>query len=368
MKQFFMALFVGLALVGTTSAATIVQDPSGAVRFYADPSRGEFATTMDPPSDVLASSTPSVDADVTAKILAEPVCDEVSCQFCHYKTYYKPGDVIFLGATWRPLSDWGIPFSGREIDIQITLKKGSTIVYSDEEKSVLDDTDGGWFTVAFGHVVPEAAEAGDVYTLQVSLSVSGVNIVETHKPAPSRTKLYVIAEDPSDLPIPLMYGFEQRNWDWAEDRVGDCKATMEKEGWATTSKALVFGFFSYPDNLSPGQLNSCLRTDGGYVGGCLIPRDNADNLALVCAPSDVRWEGYYRGSHLSERIQSSLDSGFPVIAEAGQHNDLRYYVIAGRRGAHEWNVFDPLDGQIHTMESRGLTNSMIKGVYLYSHR
>jgi hypothetical protein len=366
MKQLLVALLLGFLLVGTASATTLVQDPSGAFRIYEDV-EGSVASGMAMNSACPPHEAPlAVEIDLNAK--ASPIPDGVPT---HFKTYYKAGDAVLLWATWRPFMFWDVPYVGRELTITRTLRKGPRVVFSDQLKSVLGESDAGWSGVAYWYLIPETVRAGEMFTFQVTFSVSGLDIADTHRWAPPSTRLFITDQDCSDLPVRFLPEFEQGHWEWGQDRLGTCRTTMARGGSATTSKAFLFDYFSDPATVAtPGGLNECLTLNGGYEPGtgCLMPDDNTNDIALVCAPSDVLWEGYAGGPRLAERIRWILDGGSPVMVKALQYWELRYYVIVGRRGADQWNVFDPQDGQIHMMETRGLSNWMIRGVYLYSRR
>ncbi len=333
MKQMCLGLLACILLIGTPSSGTMAFD----------------------------ASVPSVDIDLNAKIGPSDLSG-------HYRTYYRPGDTVMLWAQWRPFRTWKIDLAGRCVAISYVIKNGSEVLSHEESFEVTEMLD--WMGYGIGYQIPPTAKAGDVYTFHVAMSVTGVNFVDTYKSAPSSTKLYITDEASSDLAIPYMDEFEQRNWSWSQESLGTCRTTIGKAGGAVTSEAFVFAYFSSYSLWDPGKLNECLTDENAYAPGtgCLLPTDNMGNIALACAPAGVFWIGYFSDRRSNARIRESLERGFPVIAKAVQYGEVRYYVIVGSRGDDRWNVFDPVDGQIHMMESRDLTNSMIRAVYLYGQR
>lgn len=370
MRIVFMFLMCTVFLIGNVYGETIINDQSsGVVKMYRDDNSTLIAHSVGSEDTLTStyllkgSSVSSVDVDLNAKITPY---DNYRGITGHYRTYYRPGEKVALWAQWRPFYSWEMPFVGKELTITHTLKKGADILFESRIQQPLTDSDANWTGSAPSYEIPATAKVGDVYTLTVTFSVNGINIVNTNQSAPEKTKLYIIGESPSDLPIRFLYEFEQRDWDWGQDKLGTCNTTMAKEGCATTAKAFAFSTIE-PYYISPGYMNSCLTSQGGYAGGCLIPQNNDNNISNKCAPLGVFWEGYYpKDKKTPDRINQSLKDGIPVIVKAAQYGAKHYYTIVGKRADNKWNVFDPLDGQIHMMESRGLTYSMIEAIYLYS--
>jgi hypothetical protein len=306
----------------------------------------------------------------------------------HYRTYYKPGDHVMLMAIHTPGYLWGISWGNSFKDAKYVF----TIKNNNIKDRINDPAPFEWSEPlhssnsgrGMGFYIPSTAKPGDSYTLTVTLSVSGINIVPTSSTLPS-TIIRVTDEISTDLWIPFLGEYDQGHWEWGKDQLGTCyekyptiPTTMKSFGCATTAKAFLFSYLdiNYINNYRPGTLNNCLTLQDGYDAGCLIPKELPK--AEVCKPYDVLWEGYYQKNidgvkltNILNTINDYLESGYPVIVKAMQKYDpdkLHYYVVIGKRGSDKWNVFDPLDGQIYRMEDTrlNLKNDKIRGIYLYS--
>jgi len=316
------------------------------------------------------------DIGLMARISPEPDWD--SNFMYHYRTYYKAGDQIFLEASFRPPKDWSIPKNSKII-ITWTLQFGKTkrCNFSSEIPYIGNENLTG---SNFGCELSE--NDSGTGTLKITVKAPGVF-------ASSSSNVYIINKDFHDLPVEILVGFSQRDWRWKNEPLGDCKdnTTIGSDGCATTSKAFIFNYLDPDTYYFPDYLDTCLTNNGGYtfLKGCYdgIPMDSSN---LICAPSDVLWEGYYcdpnlekncnqssRMSHsaIMETIDNYLESGFPVLIKTSLRNGgTHYVVVVGKREYGEWNVYDPWDGQIHMIEKTpsGVDKNKIRAIYLFSQR
>jgi hypothetical protein len=301
------------------------------------------------------------DIDLNSKTFLQPFGGEM----LFYKTYFKPGDAIILNATWKPFNLWKNTFSERIVTVSFKISGNNIINQPILESSWPYSSDIGASGMGVNWVLPSTVIIGKPIKITATLTVPGIITKSVH------SYIYPTNEISHDLKILFMGEFEQGDWAWGTDHLGTCNTTIAKEGCATTAKAFVFSYYYDAGWNRPDTLNECLTSNGGYINGCLIPGVNPNDYlaASKCTPYGVYWNGYDagNGNALSQEINQWLDFGYPVIVKAKQYSDKHYYVIIGRRGEKKWNVFDPLDGQIHRMEDVGLTNNMILGTYVYSH-
>jgi hypothetical protein len=123
---------------------------------------------------------------------------------------------------------------------------------------------------------------------------------------------------------------------------------MCSAGCAVTSVAMVFRYFG--GTRDPGELNTCLRNNGGYASGCYIYWSNA------CMPSGVSYLG------TTGSIDAALADGRPVIAHvANSQTSMHFVVIIGNNGG-DYQINDP--GWSYQTISAG--NYSIQSVRFYS--
>ncbi len=136
--------------------------------------------------------------------------------------------------------------------------------------------------------------------------------------------LFAGATARAQLPVPL---YRQCGESWSGDQLGTCSETMCSAGCAVTSKAMIFAY--YGGSMNPGQLNRCLRDNGGYASGCLVYWND------TCAPDGVHYAG-------SGGLDAELDAGYPVLAQVrSSRTSMHFIVITGRAGGGNYYINDP---------------------------
>lgn len=121
--------------------------------------------------------------------------------------------------------------------------------------------------------------------------------------------------------------FGQCDSQWGSNALGTCALTMCSDGCAVTSSAMVYQY--YGGTMSPGELNTCLTSSGGYANGCLIIWGNS------CLPSGVSYVGQ------SGDIDAELGAGRPVIAHVSNASiSMHFVVIVGNDGG-QYQILDP---------------------------
>lgn len=126
---------------------------------------------------------------------------------------------------------------------------------------------------------------------------------------------------------------------WDDDNLGTCSSTMCGYGCAVTSLAMVYEY--YGGDMNPGELNVCLRNNGGFQEGCYLIWDNA------CKPSGTSFLG------LSGDIDTELDAGYPVIVEVNTPTIYMHFVVAVGNEGGTYQINDPIDSQIKTFGEGG---------------
>lgn len=334
--------------------------------YYNQPQRGMTLGAM-------STSLPASDLSVVARLRK---ANSPGPQ--PYRTYYKSDEAIYLEADWPYFGSWQSPWAGKTLKITYRLNSGGVNIYSYTFTTILSDTDHDLGGIAIYVNLSNLSNkiVNNMATFVVTFSVNG--IVDST----ASTKLYITALSFTDLPISWLSNYSQTNWFWKKDCLGDCLSgssciyTMGDSGCATTSKAFIFQYLG--GGISPQSLNNTLRDQGGYIwykgchSGCPGNQKDLDGnyLNLIGAPSDVLFEEYFSTSSIGlaavkQKIYDSLDSGFPVLLKTTLYG-MHYVVAVGRRSNGQLEIFDPLDGQLHLMEKRGLTFSAITGVSLFS--
>jgi len=154
------------------------------------------------------------------------------------------------------------------------------------------------------------------------------------------------------LDVPL---YKQCNNAWRYDPLGTCGSSMCLIGCAVTSAAMVYAY--YGGSLDPGELNTCLRNNGGYTGSCLsyISWNNA------CLPGGVSWS-HRTDVYDAAAINAALASGHPVIARVtASFTDGHFVVITGNDGG-QYQIRDPY-GDYQTIADGTYT---IEGLRFYN--
>lgn len=157
------------------------------------------------------------------------------------------------------------------------------------------------------------------------------------------------------LPVP---SYKQCDPAWGSLSLGtaSCSLTICSHGCAVTSAAMVFRY--YGGTYNPGQLNTCLRNNGGF-NGCYI-------VWTACRPSGVTYHGSFSGSQVAirDRVNAELNAGRPVIAyviKSGQSTPSHFVVITGNNNG-QFQMNDP-GRTAQTISAAGYTISSLR---LYS--
>ncbi len=136
------------------------------------------------------------------------------------------------------------------------------------------------------------------------------------------------------LNVPL---FKQDDPRWGGHRLGTCNTTIARAGCAITSVSMVLAY--YGASVDPGRLNSWLRNNGGYAGGC--------NIYWYTAAY------YHRGITASyvpgvnwDLIRSELNKCHPVVVQvdspSGKAGVMHFVVITGYQG-NTFLIRDPYE-------------------------
>lgn len=174
--------------------------------------------------------------------------------------------------------------------------------------------------------------------------------------------------------------FSQNDVRWAEDQLGDCVnwhmgwidgvsdyPAQLAGGCATTSKAMVFNYYQ-PGYTDPGSLNTCLTQNGGYVGDCLAPWDDRNN---ICAPSVVFFVDHLakeKESLFTSIMNSELLAGRPIIAQVKTKKINSHFVVVTGVDGTTYYINDPWDVEFtpRMLENGALGPYEIKALWLYN--
>lgn len=123
--------------------------------------------------------------------------------------------------------------------------------------------------------------------------------------------------------------YKQCDSSWGGNQLGTCSDTICSAGCAMSSVAMMLTTKGTSKN--PGQLNSWLKSNGGYSSGCLI------NWASVNAFHTVTYIGK---QHPSEsEICNGLAAKHGLIANV--HNGGHWVLLTGCNGGGVYRVNDP---------------------------
>lgn len=149
---------------------------------------------------------------------------------------------------------------------------------------------------------------------------------------------------------------------WYNDQLGTCSETIGSAGCAITSIAMTFKYYGVQTD--PGDMNSWLKQNDGYVSGCLVDWP----VAIGRSEGTVQWAGRYDYTSVPadlNLINSELNNGYPVIAEVRLSGYQHFVVITGYSGS-TYYINDPWYGDGSTINDRyGDPASAIYGIRLY---
>ncbi len=123
--------------------------------------------------------------------------------------------------------------------------------------------------------------------------------------------------------------YKQCDSSWGSQQLGTCSDTICSAGCAMSSVAMMLTTKGTSKN--PSQLNSWLKSNGGYSSGCLI------NWASVNSFKTVTYIGK---QHPSEsEICNGLSAKHGLIANV--HNGGHWVLLTGCNGGGVYRVNDP---------------------------
>jgi hypothetical protein len=125
--------------------------------------------------------------------------------------------------------------------------------------------------------------------------------------------------------------YKQCDSQWSGQQLGTCSGTtICSAGCAMTSVAMILQ--TKGANKNPSTLNSWLKSNGGYSGGCNI------NWASVNAFGVVTFIGKQPGATETD-ICNGLKAGHGLVANV--HNGGHWVLLTGCRGGGVFDVNDP---------------------------
>ena len=168
-----------------------------------------------------------------------------------------------------------------------------------------------------------------------------------------------------EMSVPV-YGQGQQGQVWAGDQLGTCyPETIGSDGCAITSIAMIFKYYGI--STDPRGMNNCLKqnNNNGYSGGCDVKWD----VAAGCSNGSVQYAERYDYQAVPadlNRINTELNSGYPVIAEVRLTGYKHFVVITGYSGS-TYYINDPWYGDSSTINSRYNSNpaTAIYGIRVY---
>lgn len=124
--------------------------------------------------------------------------------------------------------------------------------------------------------------------------------------------------------------YKQCDSKWANEKLGTCSQTICSAGCAMSSVAMILK--TKGTNKDPSSLNSWLKNNGGYSGGCNI------NWASVNAFGTITFIGKEPGATEND-ICNGLKAGHGLVANV--HNGGHWVLLTGCRGGGVFDVNDP---------------------------
>ena len=124
--------------------------------------------------------------------------------------------------------------------------------------------------------------------------------------------------------------YKQCDSQWSGQTLGTCSQTICSAGCAMSSVAMILQTKGAGQN--PSTLNSWLKNNGGYSGGCNI------NWASVNAFGKITFIGKQPGATETD-ICNGLKAGHGLVANV--HNGGHWVLLTGCRGGGVFDVNDP---------------------------
>jgi ABC-type bacteriocin/lantibiotic exporter with double-glycine peptidase domain len=130
--------------------------------------------------------------------------------------------------------------------------------------------------------------------------------------------------------------FRQDDQAWKSDRLGDTRATLEKQGCAVTSAAMILNFYGM--NTDPRKLNEFLTENGGYTGRGWIRWEKAAEFT----PNRLRHA--YEDLPSFKLIDTNLQNGNPVIVSFLSSRGIPHFVVIVGKEGLDYLIADPACG------------------------
>ncbi|OFX31717.1 MAG: hypothetical protein A2X08_06650 [Bacteroidetes bacterium GWA2_32_17] len=122
---------------------------------------------------------------------------------------------------------------------------------------------------------------------------------------------------------------------WGPLPIGNCSQTIEDKGCAITCVAMILATFGA--NSNPGQLNTWLTNNNGYINGCDIVWGSVDNYP----PQLVSFNDFTNFYSLNT-VRQYIDDGNMVIAKILNHNVLIAGYDNDGNTESDYIVYDPI--------------------------
>ena len=127
--------------------------------------------------------------------------------------------------------------------------------------------------------------------------------------------------------------FAQGDLRWAYDHLGKSEGTMQTEGCAVTSAAIILA--TYGIDVDPGRLNRFLTDHEGYIDqGILVWERAADYAPGKCYKA-------YEGDASYSRIDLNLLRGNPVIVRVRLPSGITHFVVIVGKDGFDYLIRDP---------------------------
>jgi len=120
---------------------------------------------------------------------------------------------------------------------------------------------------------------------------------------------------------------------WGMDRLGETPATLEEEGCAVTSAAMVLSAYGY--DVDPGRLNHFVTSEGGYT-----PEGWLYWEAAAAYPPST-YEKAYEDEASHFLIDWNLLRKNPVIARVRFPNGITHFVVIVGKEGFDYLIQDP---------------------------
>ncbi len=198
----------------------------------------------------------------------------------------------------------------------------------------------------------EYEQRGDVWIPEKKLTAEQIAAAEAEAEASSIGANYVYS-------VPL-YG---QCWSpWRYYQLGTCNLTICDAGCAMCSTAMVFSYHGV--SCDPASLNTWLRNNGGYSGGCNLIWSVAAGYS-----SKVKFVASYNWNTVAANltiVNQHLDEGKPLVCEVrNSRGGMHFVTITGRNGS-TYYINDPGYGDSTTLNARyGSPAAACYGIRIY---